>query len=107
MNFIEDIHLFQRIDNLIRLKATGSPKQLSKKLGLCERQVLNIIHALRDEGLPIVYDKINKTYFYAREVLTKFEVFVITDDGKKNILGGMQNNFNYFENIYNAAILLQ
>lgn len=106
MNFIQNIYLFQRIDKLLRLKATGTPKQLAGKLDLCERQVKNIIHELREEGLPIVYDKCKKTYHYAGEVITKFEVLVIDDTGKKNILGGIQNNFNFYKDFYFGAILL-
>ena len=66
--------IFNRLhqtDQLIRLKSTGTPKQLAVKLNICERQVYHVIENLRNYGAPIGYDRYRKTYYYTRPVKLK------------------------------------
>ncbi len=66
----KSVEKVSRIDNLIRLKATGSPSELASKLGMSERMVYYYLELMRDMGGPIKYDKIRKTYYYENK--TKF-----------------------------------
>jgi hypothetical protein len=57
--------LIERVDQLIRQKATGSPPQMAAKLGLS----LRAWHYLRDEliedlAFPIAYSRSRQTYYY-------------------------------------------
>jgi predicted DNA-binding transcriptional regulator YafY len=77
MNLIEKIRQIEHVDFLIRKKSTGSPKNLSKKLGISERQVYNIINTMKEMGAPIYFCSVNQCYCYEDSV--KFQFGFITD----------------------------
>ena len=57
-----------RIDRLISLKATGSPKELANKIGISERSVYDDIQNLKKRfGCPIAYSKTKRSYYYTKE----------------------------------------
>lgn len=59
------IRILIRIDELIRTKLTGTPKQLAQKLEISERSVHYYIAFMKNEmKAPIVYDSKNETYLY-------------------------------------------
>ncbi|MEM6736021.1 MAG: HTH domain-containing protein [Bacteroidota bacterium] len=68
MGLIEKLKQIERIDALIRRKATGTPGQLAKKLRLSERQVYNVIKLMKDMGAPIFFCPFRKSYCYEYEV---------------------------------------
>ncbi|MDR1181504.1 MAG: HTH domain-containing protein [Bacteroidales bacterium] len=57
-----------RLDQLIRLKNTGSANDMAKKLEVSESTVYRLIDVLRifvrHDGGNILYDKEKKTYYY-------------------------------------------
>ena len=55
-----------RLDQYIREKATGTPKQLSAKLDISERQVRGYIKLLKDLGAPVRYSRRRSTYYYIK-----------------------------------------
>jgi predicted DNA-binding transcriptional regulator YafY len=57
----------ERLDQLIRTKATGTPKRLSKKIGVSERTVYKYIQILEDLGAPITYCKSRESYIYEKD----------------------------------------
>lgn len=67
-----DIRKIQIIDQLIRLKQTGTPKQLALKLDCSERTVFKYLEFLKKEmGAPIDYNTMQGTYQYTfKGVLT-------------------------------------
>jgi predicted DNA-binding transcriptional regulator YafY len=60
------------LDRLIRTKATGSPKQLAKKMEISERTLFRLIDCLRSLGAPVVYCKNRACYYYEEEGLINF-----------------------------------
>ena len=56
-----------RIDNLIRMKATGTPAQLAERLGMSERSVYEYISLMKDLGAPIKFDSYRESYYYDEE----------------------------------------
>lgn len=64
MSFIEKLRQIERVDCLIRRKSTGSPKDLSIKMGISERQIYNIINDMKDLGAPIFFCKFSQSYCY-------------------------------------------
>ena len=76
MNIFEDLFLLQRIDHLIRTRATGSPTQLAARLDTSERKVYRLLGELRDQGFPIAYDKQADTYYYIEPVTLEFSIVV-------------------------------
>lgn len=67
MNVLGIKDKIDRLDKLIKLKATGSPQQLAKKLDMTERTVYRIIKQLKEMGCPIFYDKARKSYCYEKQ----------------------------------------
>ena len=61
-------HYFDRLeylDDLIRKKATGSPRTLASKMNVSLRTVYEYIDILRSLGGPITYSKNRETYYYS------------------------------------------
>jgi hypothetical protein len=76
IRIFEELFLLQRIDYLIRTRATGTPVQLSSRLNTCEREVYRLIASLREQGFPIAYDKQADTYYYMEPVVLNFSIVV-------------------------------
>ncbi|WP_173074120.1 HTH domain-containing protein [Tenuifilum thalassicum] len=97
MNIIEIKNELERIDRLIRLKATGSPKELADKLGVSERHVYRIINQLKEIDCPIYFDKDRCSYCYRDEgkLIFKYSTNELDNSIKDKTKGGqMKNNFN-------------
>ena len=52
------------IDKLIGQEETGTPQELADRLKLSKSQIHNIINELKSCGVPIAYNKRNKSYYY-------------------------------------------
>ena len=62
--------IFERldhIDQLIRVKATGTPAQLADKIGLSERSMYEYIRLMKEFGAPVVYSRERQSYYYLHE----------------------------------------
>ncbi len=92
MTFLERIRTIERIDQLIRLKATGSPDDLAKKLGVTRSTVYEFIECMKDMDAEIQYCKVRKSFYYETE-----KVLAIGFVEKNKIKGGERNNFDIFE----------
>jgi len=69
MRFIDQIRRIERIDQLIRLKATGSPTELAAKIGISVSQLYEVLSIMREEfGVPILYSKSLQTYYYPSDI---------------------------------------
>ena len=63
-----NIQVLIALTELIRQRATGSPAELAKKLGISERMVYNYIEDLKAEfNAPIKYNRTERTYYYEGE----------------------------------------
>jgi hypothetical protein len=82
MNLFNDLFLLQRIDHLVRTRATGTPVQLAERLGISERKLYRLMGNFRDQGFPIAYDKQADTYYYSEPVKIEFSILV----GKENLM---------------------
>lgn len=107
------MHLFEttdhamRVHELIRKKATGTPRELAAKLDICERQVYRILEGLKDEGLPIHYSKTLRTYYYTAEVFMKFELSVVENGQIRKIIGGEEKKSEFNDVFFQTDILRQ
>jgi len=66
MKFFEQMKRFERIDQLVRLKATGAPKELASKLNISERRMYDLINAMKEMGAPITYSHQRQSYYYEK-----------------------------------------
>ena len=92
MNVIDIKEKIGRIDQLIKLKATGTPKQMAEKLNTTERSVYRIIKQLREMGCPIFYDKARKSYCYEKQGELTFK-FISQNPNNK---AAKENGGGYF-----------
>ncbi len=85
-----------RLHKLIKNRATGTPKQLARKLGCSESSVYNKLNQLKEMGLPIVYCS-HTGYYYTGDVKVNFSVSV-DDIVLKRIVGGQGHLTNIWQN---------
>lgn len=64
MTVFEQLSLLKRLDLLIRRKATGTPMQLARRLGVSRASVFRYLNELKSVGAPIQYCKVRQSYFY-------------------------------------------
>ena len=102
MNYDETTDALDRLHNLIKRKATGTPEQMAEKLGVSIGTIKNLINILKRRKLPIKYCREKQTYYYVYEV--DFRLFWVKaiDDSKK-IQGG-ENNYNFFSPSQNFCL---
>ncbi|MBP8994197.1 MAG: HTH domain-containing protein [Bacteroidales bacterium] len=74
MPAIKYINRLKRIDHLIKLQITGSPKELAEKLEISERQIYRYLDNLQELGAIIEFDKSQNSYVYTsdKEILITF-----------------------------------
>lgn len=61
---VEIFQRISRIDYLIRIKATGSPSELARRLGISERSVYEYLNLMKEFGAPIKFNNFRQTYYY-------------------------------------------
>ena len=105
MSLIDDRQKLERLDQLIRLKATGSPDELAEKMGTSKRTIFRTINDLKEIGCPIYFDKHKNSYCYqyAGKLIIKFEV--IDNNQLSQITGGKKSTFLYDVNIWHLPII--
>ncbi|RIJ46176.1 helix-turn-helix domain-containing protein [Maribellus luteus] len=87
------IELIERIDQLIRLKATGSPKALAEKLNVSESTIYRIVDTIKELGAPVDYNLVYQSYVYTEEVnfLCGFFSCELSRSDYKKVNGGFGN----------------
>jgi hypothetical protein len=94
MTFFERLFKLEQLDQLIRLKATGSPRELARKLKISERSVYDLLIILKTAGASINYNMDKGSYEYETEIKFCFRLVLPTLESKK-IQGG-ENNLHIF-----------
>lgn len=84
MTFLEKINTLNRLDQLIRMKATGSPQALSKKLGVTRKTIYNLINLMKAMKAPVEYCVRSQNFYYAHDC-----EFMIGFVNKNKIKGGV------------------
>jgi predicted DNA-binding transcriptional regulator YafY len=96
MNVIESVERLNRLHLLIKREATGSPAELAKRFGVCERQIYYLIDELRECGASIHYSRKKLTFYYDNdfEFLENFDLNFRTAKGQKALLQIILKNFD-------------
>lgn len=97
MNFKERIKNIERIDQLIRLKATGTPMVLASKLKISEKSLYRLLNDMKKLDAPIVFCNHSQSYIYTVRVKFKFGFYIsdLTVQESRNTFGGCKM-LNYF-----------
>ena len=70
MTFIDQVHRIERLDQLIRMKATGRPSELALKLGISESRLYETLNIMKaDLGAVIRYSKSIQSYYYPKNTI--------------------------------------
>jgi len=91
MRVIDKLYQIERIDNLIRRKATGSPKDLASRLGVSERTIYDCIDLMKSMDAPIYYCRHSQSYCYDNPVRFSFG-FESPRSQTQSIFGGSRFN---------------
>ena len=98
---LQQIELIERIDQLIRLKATGTPNNFARRLGISDSSLYRLIDTLKEMGAPIEFSVISQSYIYSNEVnfMCGFFLKELSYHEIQKVNGGFQNlahivNFN-------------
>lgn len=67
MSFKNHFSKLQQADQLIRLKATGTPKEFAERLQVSERALYLLIEEMKSFDFPIDYSKTRGSYYYTEE----------------------------------------
>ncbi|MGD1844747.1 MAG: hypothetical protein ACFB10_05075 [Salibacteraceae bacterium] len=68
MSFTTYLNRMEAIDRMIRLKCTGTPSELSYKLGISPSSLYELIKLMKGLGGPIYYCRKKRSYCYHEEV---------------------------------------
>lgn len=106
MSILKYIKRLRRIDQLIRLKATGDSTEFAHKIGISRSVLMNNLKEIKELGAPICYDKYRKSYYYEKhkKLVINYVDYEILSEKEKNIKGGKNNCFNaysFFSSIQN------
>lgn len=83
---VKQIRLIERVDQLIRLQATGTPEELISKLGISKTKLYRIINTMKTLNAPIEYDITLQSFVYVEPVGFTFGFY--TKNQKAKILNG-------------------
>ena len=98
MTLLEKLEMIERIDGLIRRKATGTPKQLASRLGISERGLFKTLKLMKEMGAPIYYCLSRESYAYQYNV--EFSIgFSAPERSKTKIAGGLSSLFITAQNV--------
>jgi biotin operon repressor len=64
MKCIKQLERYQKIDQLIRTECTGTPHELSDKLGVHRSHVYRLLQTLKDYGAEIEYSRKQQCFYY-------------------------------------------
>jgi len=86
----KQIALLERVDQLIRLKATGRPKKLAERLEISEATVFRMIETMKELNAPVYYDLSRQSYAYSQPTEFKCGFFVefLDEKTQRDLSGG-------------------
>ena len=71
----ESFKRIERIDQLIRIKGTGTAEKLAEKLGISRRSVYNLLNEMKEKGAPIKFDQFRGSYYYDEDGYFKVAIY--------------------------------
>lgn len=95
MYYVKQIERLQLLNKLIIQERTGSPEELSCRLGVSKRQLFNLMDSMKNLGVELSYNKRIKTYYYAGNSKIEIQFSLVRLDGEEQerIYGGNVNNY--------------
>ncbi len=73
---IKQIETIERIDQLIRMQATGPVDELAERLNISKTKLYRIINIMKSLGAPVLYDVGQQSFVYEEAVGFRFGFYV-------------------------------
>lgn len=67
MYYDETLRRIKFIDQLIRIKGTGTAERLAERLGVSRATVYVYLNLMKENGAPIKFCKFRQSYYYDQE----------------------------------------
>ncbi|MEO9513737.1 MAG: HTH domain-containing protein [Flavobacteriaceae bacterium] len=95
----KQIALLERVDQLIHMEATGSPKQLAKRLKVSQATIFRIIETMKEMNAPVCYDFTIRSYVYTEPTKFRCGYYLEQLDAttERNLSGG--NSFEILKGL--------
>ena len=84
MKFIEQVERYERILEMIKREATGTPKEFAEKLMVSESMLYELMKVLKECGAQIEYCSYKQSYVLAEPFEIVFGPMIGACDSKKN-----------------------
>lgn len=92
MALLKYIERIKRMDQLIRMKATGNAAAFAEKMGLSRSVLMEYLSELKSMGAPIMYCSERQSYYYQQDCKL---ILDFQPKEQEKIKGGI-NFLNYF-----------
>ncbi|MCB0854538.1 MAG: HTH domain-containing protein [Bacteroidetes bacterium] len=104
MTFLEKLEVIERVDGLIRRKATGSADELAQKIGVSRSTIFEIINCMKTMGAEIEYSNIKRSYHYIveKDLAIGFVTPNKINGGKSQNIFHQSDFFFFFNHIFSA-----
>nr|WP_321354503.1 hypothetical protein [uncultured Draconibacterium sp.] len=90
MSFLEQLERLEHMHQLIKMRATGTPKEFADKIRVSERTIYELLNIARDLGADIEFNRYYHSYIY-QQPMTFHTGFSYSESIK--IAGGAGKNF--------------
>lgn len=91
MTFLEKVQLIERLDQLIRMKGTGTARDLADRLNVSHTTVYEILECMKSMGAEIKYCRDRRSFYYLED-----KILSIGFVNKRQIRGGQQFFYKNF-----------
>lgn len=90
MNEIKYLERLKRINEIIKSKSSGTPKEFAQKLKISESHLYCCINEMKEMGAPVDYDRNLRYYFYTKkfDLKVSYSVQLISGEECTQICGG-------------------
>ncbi|GGX07843.1 hypothetical protein [Aquimarina muelleri] len=62
---IRQIQIIERMDQFIRMRATGGPDEFASRMGISKTKLYRTIQLMKKLNAPVAYDIAEQSYVYA------------------------------------------
>ncbi len=91
-HFFITIDRIETLNKLIKAQRTGTPDEISARLGLKRSAFYELLEELKAQGAPIAYSKAIGSYYYTRpySIEISFRIIPLEDEAQEKIYAGSQ-----------------
>lgn len=90
MYSIKYLDRLKRINELVKAKKTGSPKELAQKLGISVSHLHRCINEMKEMGVPVDFCRYSNSYYYNKEfdLRVTYSIKLVSEEECRQISGG-------------------